>query len=346
MEDNSFVLDTMTWSFTRINNFSSGCRREWKAHYIDYDKICDSFDGQVGSVGHKTFEAYFKGEIDEFDMSRYFEDLYKKEVTMQCPYPNGDTKYGKILEYFDNFSFDKNKFEILGVEKKIKFQIGKYNCVGYIDLLLQNKETGEIIIVDQKSATIRIKKNGEISKSDQDHFLSFKRQLYLYSKEVLREYGKVDYLAWNMFKDGTFIKIPWDKNEYEDTLKWAEETIQSIEKETEFPPNPSYYYCSNLCCIRQNHTCPYKRLGMIYDGIKSKCCNPKNKEYEEYGGAGIGLFEDWKNDKQKFFAWALENGYEDGLVLKRYDETLDYDFFNCYWDRREISDEYYNSEIW
>lgn len=345
MEDNGFILDTMTWSFSRINSFYSGCPREWKESYIDCADKVDSFDGQAGSAAHETFEAYFKGKISEFEMSSFFEDLYKEKVTMQCPYPNGDTKYEKILEYFNNFSFDKDKYEILGVEKKVKFKVGDYDCVGYIDLLYRNKETGEITLMDHKSSSIKILKNGNISKTDQEHFLSFKRQQYLYSKVILEEYGRVDKLRWNMFKDNTYIEILWDEEEYNETFKWAEDTIKSIEKETEFPANPSFYYCSNLCSIRHNGTCPYKRLGMIYDGIYSKCYNPKNKEYAEYGGVGIDMFEDWKNNKQEFFAWALENGYEDGLVLKRFDETQGYDFFNCYWDQREIRDEYYNPEM-
>ena len=344
MEDNRFVIDTMQWSFSRINGFYSNCRREWLEHYVKCEETCDSFDGQAGSVAHETLEAFFKGNISEVEMSQYFEDLYKKEVSIACPYPNGDTKFPKILEFFDNFSFNKDKYEVLGVEKKVKFKIGKYDCVGYIDLLLKNKGTDEIILCDHKSSTIKVLKNGNISKSAQEHFLAFKRQQYLYSLEVLKEYGRVDKLAWNMFKDNTTISIPWDEKEFNETLKWAEDTIIAIEKETEYPANPNYYYCSNLCSIRQNMTCPYKRLGMIYDGIYSKCFNVKNKEYENYGALGIEMCSDWKNNKQEFFSWALENGYEDGLVLNRYDETQGYDFFNCYWDKRDAYEEYYNPE--
>lgn len=343
MEDNSFVISTMQWSFSRINNFYSGCPREWKAHYIDCEETCDSFDGQAGSAAHETLEAFFKGEISEFEMSDYFADKYKQNVTLQCPYPNGDTKFSKIMEYFDNFSFDHNKYEILGVEKKVNFSIGGNDCVGYIDLLLRNKETNEIIIQDHKTSTIKILKSGKVSKYDELHFDAFKKQLYLYSSTVLNEYGRVDKLMWNMLKDGTYIEIPWKEEEYYETIKWAEDTINSINKEQDFPANPSYYYCSNLCSVRRNMNCPYKRLGMIYDGIKSKCYNPKNKYYEEYGAQGIELDETWKENRQEFFNWALENGYSDNMVLKRYDESGNFDFFNCYWGVND-DEEYYNPE--
>lgn len=307
MEDNNFIIDNMTWSFSRINSFYGGCKKEWNEKYVECLDSCSSFDGQAGGVAHETFEAYFNGEIDEYDMASYFEDLYSKKVTYSCPYPNGDTKFGKILEYFENFSFDKNKYEIIGVEKEIRYKIkDKYPFVGYIDLLLRDKETGEIIVLDHKSSTIKILKNGNVSKSDLEHFIAFKRQLLLYSYAVLKEYGSVSKLKWNMFKDGTSIEIDWTEKDMNDAIDWAYDTIQKIEKETEFPACPDYYYCVNLCSRRMDY-CPYKRLGMIYDGIYSKCYNPKNKEFEEYGGSMITMCDEWKNDKNEFFKWALES---------------------------------------
>lgn len=342
MEDNRFIIDNMTWSFSRINGFFGNCKREWHDHYILCEPSCDSFDGQIGGAAHETFEAYFKNEISEFEMSNYFEKLYKEKVTIPCPYPNGDTKFPKILEYFNNFSFDKNRYEILGVEQEVRFKIAdKYDCVGFIDLLYKDKETNEITLMDHKSSSIKVLKNGNISKSDLEHFEAFKRQQYLYSKVVLEKYGSVSKLRWNMFKDGNYIEIPWTKKEMDETFKWAEDTIKAIEKEKEYPAEPNFYFCSNLCSIRSNGTCPYKRLGMIYDGIYSKCYNPKNKDFFEYGALGIEMCDDWKNDKQEFFSWALENGYQDDLILKRYDEEHGYDFFNCYWDSRPVGMEYY-----
>lgn len=334
MEDYSFIIDGMTWSFSRINSFYNNCKLEWKRHYIDCEPLINSFDGQVGGFAHKCLEKYFKGELSEFELAPYFEEHYKDEVTMYCPYPNGDTKYEKILEYFKNFSFDKDKYEILGVEKEVRFKVGDYDCVGYIDLLYKDKTTGEITLMDHKSSTIKVTKKGTVSKSDVEHFEAFKRQQYLYSKVILEEYGRVDYLRWNMFKDGTTISINWNEEEYKNTFNWAEETIKSIEKENEFPPSPSYFYCNSLCSIRHSG-CPYKRLGMIYDGIYSKCYNSKNKDYMDYGGVGIEMCDDWKNDKMDFFNWALESGFADDKVLKRYDESLGFDFFNCYWDWRD-----------
>lgn len=97
----------------------------------------------------------------------------------------------------------------------------------------------------------------KISKSDLDHFEEFKRQLYLYSKPIIEEYGAVDVLQWNMFKDQKFISIPWNEDEYTEAIKWALDTIDLIKKEEEWLPNPDFFYCHNLCSQRKN-ACEFK----------------------------------------------------------------------------------------
>jgi len=261
--ENEFLLGTMIWSFSRLNSFYN-CPYEWKLHYLDCNKSANSSFGQYGSFCHLCLEKYAKGELSMFDIAEYYEENYEKEVTEKFPKNKyvdiGQSYYDKGLEYFSNIDLDLNNYEILGVEKKVEFNVGKYPMVGYIDLLLKDKDTGDITILDHKSASIKILKNGNISKPDQQHFLEFKRQLYLYSMPVIEEYGHVEFLEWNMFKDQNHIKIPWVKEEYEEAIKWAEDTIHLIEQEEEWKPNVDWYYCHNLCGQRFN-ACPYKNTG-------------------------------------------------------------------------------------
>ena len=210
---------------------------------------------------HKILEMYEREELSLFELSQYYEDNFWSEVTYDAP-PNKyvDIKqsyYEKGLEYLDNIDLILDKYEILGVEKEVKFKIGDYEMVGYIDLLLREKESGKIIVLDHKSASLKFKKNGDISKSDMQHFLEFKRQLYLYSMPVIEEYGHVDYLEWNMFKDRKHIKIDWNEEEYKEAIQWAFDTVKLIEQENAWLPNPDYYYCHYLCGQREN-ACEYK----------------------------------------------------------------------------------------
>ena len=103
--------------------------------------------------------------------------------------------------------------------------------VGFIDLLLRDKD-GNITVLDHKSGSLKMTKNGKISKTSEEHFESYKRQLYLYSIAIINEYGvKPKYLKWNLFKDRNCVQIEFNDKEYEETKEWAIKTIESIENE-------------------------------------------------------------------------------------------------------------------
>lgn len=186
-----------------------------------------------------------------FELADYYTEHFSDVVSCKAPKNKYvdifQSYFNKGLEYFNNFDLDLDQYEVLGVEKEVRFKLDGYDFIGFIDLLLRDKETGEITILDHKSASIKILKNGNISKSDQQHFREFVRQLMLYSKAVMEEYGRVDYLEWNMFKDMNRIKIPWTPEDYDEATKWAIDTIHDIEKETEWNPSPDQFFCCNLC---------------------------------------------------------------------------------------------------
>lgn len=260
MDELDFLLDTMTWSFSRLNSFYN-CPYEFFLHYIQCNKSENGFFGEYGTLIHTILEKYAKGELSLFELNQYYEEHFNECIPHNAP-PNKcvdirQSYYDKGMEYLDNIDLYLENYEILGVEKKVNFKIKDKDFVGYIDLLVRDKETNEIIIIDHKSASIKILKNGSISKPDRRHFLEFKRQLYLYSIPIIKEYGSVSKLKWNMFKEQKWIEVSWKQEEYDEAVQWAEDTLELIERETLWLPNPDYYYCHYLCGQR-NNACEYK----------------------------------------------------------------------------------------
>ena len=253
-------FDSMTWSFSRLNYT---CLYEWYLHYLCDEPSEDNFFSQYGSFIHEILEKYANGEIPVYELSQYYEEHFCDYVSEDAPANKyKDIKedyYYKGLDYLDNIDLILDNYEVLGVEKRVDFTVGNIQMVGFIDLLLRDKETGKITVLDHKSASLKILKNGSISKTDAAHFLEFKRQLYLYSKAVIEEYGHVDELRWNLFKDKNWIAIPFDENEYSEALTWAEATANKISQITEWDPpddcGKNNYYCQNLC--GQRHNCMY-----------------------------------------------------------------------------------------
>lgn len=72
-----------------------------------------------------------------------------------------------------------------------------------------------------------------------------------------------------------------------------------------------------------------KRIRKCYDHMKDRCCNPKDKRYERYGGRGITICDEWLNDYSAFERWALSNGYSDDLTIDRIDNDGNYEPNNC-----------------
>jgi hypothetical protein len=73
------------------------------------------------------------------------------------------------------------------------------------------------------------------------------------------------------------------------------------------------------------------RLHTIWCDMKARCYYPKDKCYHLYGGRGITVCDEWRNDFTLFRDWALSHGYQDDLSIDRVDNDKGYFPDNCRW---------------
>jgi hypothetical protein len=73
------------------------------------------------------------------------------------------------------------------------------------------------------------------------------------------------------------------------------------------------------------------RLFKIWSSMKERCYRPTARNYLRYGGQGIAVCDEWKNDFVCFRDWALANGYSDSLTIDRLDNSGNYEPSNCKW---------------
>lgn len=78
-------------------------------------------------------------------------------------------------------------------------------------------------------------------------------------------------------------------------------------------------------CKKREHLISYitkhgkcsDKLYKIYRGIMNRCYCHSQPNYKKYGGRGVIVCEEWKNNPTSFIEWALSNGWKNGMYIDK-----------------------------
>jgi hypothetical protein len=73
------------------------------------------------------------------------------------------------------------------------------------------------------------------------------------------------------------------------------------------------------------------KLYVIWKHMTQRCENPNVQRYRSYGGRGICVGKEWRENSTAFINWAKSSGYSEGLSLDRIDVNGNYEPGNCRW---------------
>lgn len=251
-----FLIDSMTWSFSRLTCYEE-CPYRFFQKYIASVDSSNVWFMSFGSYVHKILAEFFAGEVNREESVQQFLVGFNTEVDGIRP------SVDVVLNFFSDTlnylkSITKRDWETLYVERGVDFKVRSYAFTGFIDLEVADSD-GKLWLVDHKSHKLKNRsKRSKPTKSD-DELDRFMRQLYLYSIPFKETHDKYpDYLAFNCYRTGELVYEPFDIKKLERTEDWACSLIERIRADEKFNSNLDYFMCKNLCECK--HDCEYLEL--------------------------------------------------------------------------------------
>ena len=264
-------LEKRVWSYSSVHQYDD-CPHSFFLQRIKHVPQLQNAFAEYGTFMHSLFELYFKGIVKADELAELYQTDYAAKVALSFP-PNkwvdlAESYYNDGLRFLEGFTGLSNKYRVIGVELEVKLDIGGFHTIGYIDLLLENIETGELTIVDHKS------KKKFASKREE---LEYRRQLLFYGIYVKHLFGKYpSFLDFNMFRSGVHVIAPFDEDECNSVKDWFVSTIESACQDEVFEDKISREYYDSFKDLKS-----FKKDDFFCNcicGSRESC--PRSKEFK------------------------------------------------------------------
>lgn len=242
------IPEKFDWSFSKLSTFET-CPRAFQLQYLQDPPLPKQQNAwaEYGILCHAILEEFAKGELPVNQLTAEYKERYPDVVVHNFPpYPKGyaEKAFQQGIDYFESFSGFGDQYEVVSTEEYFHLNIGPYSFVGISDLVLRDKSTGELVVVDHKTKSESSMKN-EID--------LYKKQLYIYAEHVKNKYGQYpSQIQFNMIKSNQPIVEKFSAEKHEETLQWVEDTIDYIFFEQDWIAKPNQYYCRYICPVFQH----------------------------------------------------------------------------------------------
>lgn len=84
-----------------------------------------------------------------------------------------------------------------------------------------------------------------------------------------------------------------------------------------------------IALVKYKHGLHGNELYCRWKNMKRRCYDKKAPNYINYGGRGISVCDEWKDNYAAFYNWAINNGYKKELQIDRRDNDKNYEPSNC-----------------
>jgi len=276
-------------SFSEFSLYMGCPHKHLILKYLNLDNDEPSINLFFGNAIHESFEFALRDGMDlENRVKKFRERFYKKMVENMKDHKDfKETAF--FLDQGENiirtFPTDKiyGKYEIVSVEEDLYENLyGKYHFKGFIDLVLKNKKTGRIKIIDWKTSG----ECWEIEKKKKDEIFMCQMRFYkfFWARKHNFDIDDIDceYIVLNRLQDKKNSSGPYGSPQYvpiqstlqemEISLKMLATAIKGIHIDNIFIKIKSL----NPKLEKQHPGCLFCK----YKGGLNKFCNTNSDQYK------------------------------------------------------------------